>query len=205
MIELKNLTIETRHPILQQVDYEFQEGTIYGIVAINGSGKTTLFRTMMNLRNAKSGNILFDGKHVEEMLGKIYYFESLEWLDQNLSGLDYLNFVKRTWKSNINIEDVLASWEMSDYIKLPIGKYSLGMKQRLIIGMYLVSDAGYMIMDEITSGLDEDNRKRFFKQLQELKAQGKTILISSHYKEEIMETCDKVLEIKQNALHEVSS
>lgn len=205
MIELKSLTIETRHPILHEVNYTFHDGTIYGIVAINGSGKTTLFRTMMNLRIAKAGTILFDGKQIEEVLGDTYYFESLEWLDKNLSGLDYLNFVKRSWNSSINIDDVLSYWEMKDYIKLPIGKYSLGMKQRLIIGMYLVSDASYMIMDEITSGLDEDNRKRFFKQLQELKMQGKTILISSHYKEEIIEACDQVLEIKQNALLEVSS
>ena len=205
MIELKHLTIETRHPILNNVDYTFKDGVIYGIVAVNGSGKTTLFRTMMNLLKAKQGAILFDGASVEKMLDKVFYYESIEWLDKNLSGMDYLKFVKQSWKSDKEIADVLAYWEMAEYIKLPIKKYSLGMKQRLVIGMYMISNANYMIMDEITSGLDEDNRKRFFHQIHDLKAQGKTILLSSHYKEEIMEACDTVLEIKNDKLSEVVS
>lgn len=79
------------------------------------------------------------------------------------------------------------------------------MKQRLVIAMYLISDAKYMIMDEITNGLDEDYRNLFFKQMCELKNQGKTILLSSHYKDEIIEFCDVVLQIKNNQLIEVSS
>ena len=69
----------------------------------------------------------------------------------------------------------------------------------------MISNANYMIMDEITSGLDEDNRKRFFHQIHDLKVQGKTILLSSHYKEEIIEACDTVLEIKNDKLSEVVS
>lgn len=204
MIELRNVTIETRHPILNQVNYVFAEGKIYGIVAENGSGKTTLFRTMVNLRKVKEGTILFDSNLIESQLSKIFYFESVEWLDRHLSGMDYMRFVQSSWKSKQNIADIIKEWGMEDYIKIPIGKYSLGMKQRLVIGMYLVSDATYMIMDEITNGLDEENRAHFFHQLQELKRQGKTILISSHYKEEIMEACDTVLQIKNNQLCEVS-
>lgn len=78
------------------------------------------------------------------------------------------------------------------------------MKQRLIIAMYLISDAKYMIMDEITNGLDEDFRNLFFQTIIDLKHQGKTILLSSHYKDEIIEYCDVVLEIKNNKLSEVS-
>lgn len=204
MIELKNVSIETRHSILNHVNYKFDDGKIYGIIAINGSGKTTLFRTMMNLRKAKEGNILFDDQLVDDIRGQVFYYESLEWLDKNLTGLDYLNFVRNSWKSNIDMKKIVSAWEMDEYINLSIGKYSLGMKQRLIIGMYLVSDAKYMIMDEITSGLDENNRKRFFKQLQDLQKIGKTILISSHYIDEIAEACDTILEIKDDCLNEVT-
>lgn len=205
MIELKDITIETRHPILKNVDYLFKDCYIYGVVAENGSGKTTLFRTIMNLLHPKSGEILFDGNIVEKMLDQVFYFESIEWLDKNLSGLDYLKFVKALWKSNVEITEILDLWDMGEYIKVPISKYSLGMKQRLVIGLYFISDAKYMIMDEITNGLDEENRKHFFKQIQNLKNKGKTILLSSHYKDEIIESCDTVLQIKQNQLYEVSS
>lgn len=60
MIELKNICLYTRHTILNDVNYVFSDQKIYGIVAINGSGKTTLFRTMVNLRKAQGGKVLFD-------------------------------------------------------------------------------------------------------------------------------------------------
>lgn len=204
MIELINLTIETRHPILTNVNYTFHDNIIYGIVAENGTGKTTLFRTMVNLLRAKDGDILFDGMVAEKRMQDIFYFESVEWLDRNLSGLDYLRFVKNIWKSNVDIIQIIEEWDMSEYIKIPTRKYSLGMKQRLVIGLYLASDAKYLIMDEITNGLDEDNRKHFFKQILDLKSQGKTILLSSHYKDEIIAYCDTVLQIQNHELVEVT-
>ena len=78
MIELKNITIETRHPILTNVDYTFHDDIIYGVVAENGTGKTTLFRTMVNLLHAKGGEVLFDGVVAEKKMQDIFYFESVE-------------------------------------------------------------------------------------------------------------------------------
>lgn len=75
MIELKNLTIETRHPIISNVNYTFLDNMIYGVVAENGTGKTTLFRTMVNLLNAEGGEVLFDGANSEKMMKEIFYFE----------------------------------------------------------------------------------------------------------------------------------
>lgn len=204
MIELKNVTIETRHPILHNTTYMFTDGNIYGVVAENGSGKTTLFRTLVNLRKAKSGAIYFDDQPVYKKLKQVFYFENVEWLDRNLTGMDYLQFVKKEWNSNMDVMDIINEWKMNEYIRLPIKKYSLGMKQRLIISMYIVSDAKYMIMDEITNGLDEENRAFFFQQLQNLKEKGKTIIVSSHYKDEIITACDTVLRIKDMTLCEVS-
>lgn len=194
----------TRHPILNDVNYVFLDQKIYGIVAINGSGKTTLFRTMVNLRKAQGGKVLFDHQSVELKRSEVFYFETAEWLDRNLNGYDYLSFVKKLWNSSVDLDEIIETWKMKDFIKIPIKKYSLGMKQRLIIAMYLTSDAKYMIMDEITNGLDEDFRNLFFKVIIDLKRQGKTILLSSHYKDEITEYCDVVLQIKNNQLSEVS-
>lgn len=204
MIQLKNITIETRHSILRNVSFDFLDGKIYGIVAENGSGKTTLFRNLVNLRNLESGEILYDDCPYEQMSKNVFYFEDIEWLDGNLNGLDYLKFVKKMWNSNVEIEEVIKKCNMNEYIKVPIRKYSLGMKKRLIIGMYLISDAKFMIMDEITNGLDEQSRKIFFNYLHELKDQGKLLLISSHYKDEIVKQCDVVLQIQNENLVEAT-
>lgn len=204
MIQLQNLTIETRHPIVRNIHYTFQSGKIYGIVSENGSGKTTLFRTMVHLIDPKEGKILFDGKPVESCLKDVFYFEDVEWLDGNLKGEDYIAFVKKMWDSKADIKPVIQALNMEEYIRIPIKKYSLGMKQKLIIGMYLISDATYLIMDEITNGLDDQNRKRFFEILKEWKKRNKTILLSSHYKDEISEFCDIVLQIRGKKLKEVN-
>lgn len=121
MLQLTHVTLKTRQVILQDVDFTFEKGRIYGILAINGSGKTTLFRAISNLIPISSGNIAAPPS--------LFYYESIEWLDGNLSGMDYLRLIKNIWKSGLNLGDEIDYWEMSDYISLPIRKYSLGMKQ----------------------------------------------------------------------------
>ncbi|HEU8691247.1 TPA: ATP-binding cassette domain-containing protein, partial [Streptococcus pneumoniae] len=125
MLRLTHVTLKTRQVILQDADFTFKKGRVYGLLAINGSGKTTLFRAMSKLLPLSSGHIAVPPS--------LFYYESVEWLDGNLSGMDYLRLIKNIWKSDLNLRDEIAYWEMADYISLPIRKYSLGMKQRLVI------------------------------------------------------------------------
>ena len=103
----------------------------------------------------------------------------------NLSGMDYLRLIK-TSGSQTELGDEIDYWEMSDYISLPIRKYSLGMKQRLVIAMYFLSQAKCWLMDEITNGLDEYYRQKFFDRLAQIDRQEQLVLLSSHYKEELV-------------------
>ncbi len=203
MLEVRNLSIKTRHLVFDDVSYTFEKGKLYGIVAVNGSGKTTLFRGLTGLIPTIQGSVLVEGMPVSRNRRRVFYYESFEWLDGNLSGMDYLVFVRDMWHSSVQIDEITALWDMDEYIRVPIRKYSLGMKQRLIIAMYLVADAEYMIMDEITNGLDEKNRSLLFQTLRSLCAENKMILISSHYKEDIQELCDVMLTIDSQKLREV--
>ena len=195
MLTLTHVTLKTRQVILQDVDFTFKKGRIYGLLAINGSGKTTLFRAMSKLLPLSSGHIAVSPS--------LFYYESVEWLDGNLSGMDYLRLIKNIWKSDLNLGDEIAYWEMSDYINLPIRKYSLGMKQRLVIAMYFFSQAKCWLMDEITNGLDEYYRQKFFDRLAQIDRKEQLVLLSSHYKEELMEICDSIVTIRQGQIEEV--
>ena len=195
MITLTHVTLETRQVILQDVDFIFKKGRIYGLLAINGSGKTTLFRAISKLLPLSSGYITAPPS--------LFYYENIEWLDGNLSGMDYLRLIKNIWKSDLNLGDEIAYWEMSDYINLPIRKYSLGMKQRLVIAMYFLSQAKCWLMDEITNGLDEYYRQKFFDRLAQIDRKEQLVLLSSHYKEELMEICDSIVTIRQGQIEEV--
>ena len=195
MLNLTHVTLKTRQVILQDADFTFKKGRIYGLLAINGSGKTTLFRAVSKLLPLSSGHIAVSPS--------LFYYESVEWLDGNLSGMDYLRLIKNIWKSDLNLGDEIAYWEMSDYINLPIRKYSLGMKQRLVITMYFLSQAKCWLMDEITNGLDEYYRQKFFDRLAQIDRKEQLVLLSSHYKEELMEICDSMVTIRQGQIEEV--
>ena len=194
MITLNQVRLKTREMILKDIDFTFENGNIYGMVAINGSGKTTLFRAISQLISVNSGKIIAPSS--------LFYYETIEWLDGNLSGIDYLLYVKNVWNSSQNLEHEIEYWEMSDYIHLPIRKYSLGMKQRLLIAMYFMSQADCWLMDEITNGLDEYYRTKFFNRLKEIQTQ-QLMIISSHYKEELMDVCDKIVKIENCRIEEV--
>ena len=194
MITLNQVRLKTREMILKDIDFTFEKGHIYGMVAINGSGKTTLFRAISQLISVNSGKIIAPSS--------LFYYETIEWLDGNLSGIDYLLYVKNVWNSSQNLEHEIEYWEMSDYIHLPIRKYSLGMKQRLLIAMYFMSQADCWLMDEITNGLDEYYRTKFFNRLKEIQTQ-QLMIISSHYKEELMDVCDKIVKIENCRIEEV--
>ena len=194
MITLNQFRLKTREMILKDIDFTFEKGNIYGMVAINGSGKTTLFRAISQLISVNSGKIIAPSS--------LFYYETIEWFDGNLSGIDYLLYIKNVWNSSQNLEHEIEYWEMSDYIHLPIRKYSLGMKQRLLIAMYFMSQAECWLMDEITNGLDEYYRTKFFNRLTEIHSQ-QLIIISSHYKEELMNVCDKIVKIENCRIEEV--
>lgn len=194
MITLNQVRLKTREMILNDIDFTFEQGNIYGMVAINGSGKTTLFRAISQLISVNSGKIIAPSS--------LFYYETIEWFDGNLSGIDYLLYIKNVWNSSQNLEQEIEYWEMSDYIHLPIRKYSLGMKQRLLIAMYFMSQAECWLMDEITNGLDEYYRTKFFNRLTEIHSQ-QLIIISSHYKEELMNVCDKIVKIQNCRIEEV--
>lgn len=194
MITLSNVTIKTRQTIIKNIDFTFNKGNIYGIVAINGSGKTTLFRAISQLIPVNSGNIT--------TLSSLFYYENIEWFDLNLSGIDYLNYIKNIWKSTQSLNDEIDFWEMNDFIYLPIRKYSLGMKQRLLIAMYFISQAECWLMDEITNGLDEYFRTKFFNRIDELNRDNHLIILTSHYKEDLSKVCDKLLTIENGEIKE---
>lgn len=194
MITLSNVTIKTRQTIIENIDFTFNKGKVYGIVAINGSGKTTLFRAISQLIPVNSGNIT--------TLSSLFYYENIEWFDLNLSGIDYLNYIKNIWKSTQSLNDEIDFWEMNDFIYLPIRKYSLGMKQRLLIAMYFISQAECWLMDEITNGLDEYFRTKFFNRIDKLNRENHLIILTSHYKEDLSKVCDKLLTIENGEIKE---
>ena len=204
MLTVQNLSLKTRQPILHDFSYQFAPGQFYQIAAENGSGKTSFLRAVTDLIPASSGKVLLDGKPYAKNKRKLFFFESNEWLNVNLTSLDYLKFVKSQWHSNVDLDQELDLLGVREYVKVPIKKYSLGMKQKLIVAMYLVSDAEYYLMDEITNGLDEESRTVLYERLNdEVTQRNKCIILTSHYSSEIKVNNLHRLVLHKQTMHEV--
>lgn len=196
--------------VLKEVNLQLETGRVYGIVGNNGSGKTVLMKCICGFLAATTGTIRVFGKQIgkdvdfPERLGVI--IETPGFLT-NLTGyrnLEILADMKRQI-SKADIRLVLKKVGLDPDMKKPVGKYSLGMRQRLGIAQAIMEDPQLLILDEPFNGLDKNGVGEIRKILLQLKAEGKTIILASHNEEDIRILCDEVYEMDGGVLQNRSS
>ncbi len=176
-----------------------QEGRIYGIVGDNGSGKTVLLKLICGFMKPDSGTVTVNGK----VIGKDADFpentgiiiEAPGFLP-NYSGMKNLEYLAsiRGKIGKEQIESAMKTVGLDPSSKLRVGKYSLGMKQRLGIAQAIMEDQQLLILDEPMNALDKDAVKEMRRLFLSFKASGKTMLIVSHNEGDISTLCDEVYE-----------
>ncbi len=190
--------------ILNNINMEVEAGYIYGIVGRNGSGKSMLFKAISGLIAATSGEIRVFG----EMISDGSFPKSLGLLlDKNGLLPNYSAFKNLKFLASINnnitdeeIEDAIRLVGLDPKDSKKVKKYSLGMKQRLGIAQAIMEKPKLLILDEPMNGLDEDGVRDIREIILKLKAQGVTIMISSHNSEDIDKLCDFVYVMKNGEL-----
>ncbi|WP_343285134.1 ATP-binding cassette domain-containing protein [Hominenteromicrobium mulieris] len=205
-IEVQNAVKRFRDQVvLKNVSISFEKGKIHGIVGRNGSGKTVLFKCICGLMHPEEGVILVNGKRVgrdvdmPEDIGAI--IEAPGFLP-NYSGYKNLRFLANIRRKigKEEILNVLKTVGLDPESRKHVGKYSLGMRQRLGIAQAIMEDPEILILDEPMNGLDNAGVQDIRALLLELKAQGKTILLASHNHEDIAALCDTVHEMDGGVL-----
>lgn len=196
-VENACLTIN-KNIILDNVSLEAGKGEIVGIVGRNGSGKTMLMKCICGFIPLTSGRITVDGKEVGkdvdfpastgviiETPGFVPYYTGFH----NLKILSEIG----TRISDERIKEAMKLVGLDPGLKRHVGKYSLGMRQRLGIAQAIMEDQRILILDEPFNGLDADGVGDIRKLLLEYKEQGKTVLIASHIAQDIDILCDKTI------------
>ena len=205
-IEVQNVVKRFRDQVvLKNVSISFEKGKIHGIVGRNGSGKTVLFKCICGLMHPEEGVILVNGKRVgrdvdmPEDIGAI--IDAPGFLP-NYSGYKNLRFLANIRRKigKEEILNVLKTVGLDPESRKHVGKYSLGMRQRLGIAQAIMEDPEILILDEPMNGLDNAGVQDIRALLLELKAQGKTILLASHNHEDIAALCDTVHEMDGGVL-----
>ncbi|HCE12692.1 MAG TPA: multidrug ABC transporter ATP-binding protein [Enterococcus sp.] len=208
-IKLKNVTIKIKsQSILEDVNMLIGAKECIGLIGHNGSGKSVLLKAICGFIPF-SGRINAMGKDV--IAGKQFIIDSGIMIEQPdmigyLTALENLQLLADLIKevSTKQLEEVLVQVGLVDCKGKKVKHFSLGMKQRLRIAQALMEDPAILILDEPFNGLDKRGVAEIAELLQELKKQGKTILLTSHDERQIDALCDRVYEIEGGRLFCVS-
>lgn len=206
-LEVKNVYKKLgKKEILKNISFDIKEGEIVGFVGPNGAGKTTTLKTITNLIYQDSGDIYINGfdvkKHREKVLQSIGAIVENPGLYKSLTGRQNLKFISNIRKiSNEKLEAMIKFIGLEDRIDDKVFKYSLGMKQRLALGMSLIGDPKLLILDEPTNGLDPTGTMELREMLKKLSRDRKiAIFISSHILSEIEKVCDRIIFIRDGEI-----
>lgn len=199
VLELKNVNKSFgKRKVIDNISLEVKEGEIYGFLGPNGSGKTTTIKMILRLIDSDSGEIKVNGFDTKKQFEKA--MECIGAIVENpdmykyMSGIDNLKLHARI--RNIDekrIDEVLEMVELKGRGKDKVGKYSLGMKQRLGLALTLLHKPKVLILDEPTNGLDPAGIKKLRDILKEIAhKEGVAVFVSSHILSEMQLMCDKV-------------
>lgn len=193
--------------ILKDINLQLKNGMVYGFVGRNGSGKTMLFRALSGLMTITSGKILLDGKELHKdmrVLDNMGIVIENAGLYPELTGFENLKLLA---KLNKKIDDrqiklAISRVGLDPEDKRTFKKYSLGMKQRIVIAQAIMESPDILMLDEPTNALDEEGVALMRNIVKEEKERGAMILIASHNKEDIEILTDKVFLMSDGILRE---
>ena len=188
-------------PALRELDLTVPEGCLYGLLGPNGAGKTTAMRILATLLAPDSGSVVVGGvdglaqpRDVRQLMG---YVAQEVAIDKILSGRELLQLQGDLYHLPPNdresrIADLIDRLAMGDWIDRRCGTYSGGMRRRLDLAAGLLHRPRLLVLDEPTVGLDIESRSAIWQLLRQLVEEGTTVLLSSHYLEEVEALADQM-------------
>jgi ABC-2 type transport system ATP-binding protein len=194
VIEVTNL--RKQYAGLDGVSFSVEEGEIFGILGPNGAGKTTTVECIEGLRAPDGGQIRVlgldpakDGRKLTERIGvQLQHTE----LPDNLKVWEALELYASFYTQPRDWRELLQEWGLADKRNARFGKLSGGQKQRLFIALALVGSPKVAFLDELTTGLDPQARRATWELIKRVRAGGVTVVLVSHFMDEVEELCDRV-------------
>lgn len=177
--------------VLRDVSFRVNKGEIFALLGVNGAGKTTTLECVEGTKNYSSGNIDIIGNFGVQLQNSSF--------PHNITALEAINLFSM-WKNVAVPNDMITEFGVDAFQSRPYGKLSTGQKRKLHLLISLLGNPDIIFLDEPTAGLDVEGQIHIHKTLEELKKQGKTIILSSHDMTEIEQLCDTVAIISNGVI-----
>jgi ABC-2 type transport system ATP-binding protein len=176
------------------ISFGIPQGICFGLLGPNGAGKTTTIEMMEGITLPSSGAILYKGqppsRQFAEQTGIQFQATALP---DFLTVAEVLQLFQSFYKKTVPIAELVAQCALGEFVDREANKLSGGQKQRLLLALALLNDPEIVFLDEPTTGLDPQSRRRFWALIENIKARGKTIVLTTHYMDEAELLCDELV------------
>ncbi|AET67634.1 ABC-type multidrug transport system, ATPase component [Desulfosporosinus orientis DSM 765] len=186
---------------ITNLDISICRGEVFGLLGANGAGKSTAIECIVGTKKQDSGTVFVlemnpqkDRKNLFERVG--VQFQEANYQDK-IRVAELCEVTASLYKTSLDYANLLKQFGLSDKLKCPVSELSGGQKQRLSIVLALIPNPEVVFLDELTTGLDARARRDVWKSLSDLKVNGLTILLTSHFMDEVEALCDKIMILKK--------
>jgi len=175
------------------ISFTVKQGQCFGLLGPNGAGKTTTIEMMEGITAATSGHIFYKGREIDRtFLQEVGIQFQHTALQDFLTVKDNLDFFSALYHKPADIKHLIERCALTEVLHRDTSKLSGGQRQRLLLAIALINSPEIVFLDEPTTGLDPQSRRNFWDLVRELKAEGKTILLTTHYMDEAQALCDEI-------------
>lgn len=195
ILEVKNLRKQYASLLaVDNISFSISEGICFGLLGPNGAGKTTTIEIIEGITPKSSGDIFYFGqnnaKDFKQQSG--IQFQSTA-LQDFLTVKETIELFRRLYSRTLTMDELIELCALQEFLDQDTRKLSGGQRQRLLLALALVNDPKILFLDEPTTGLDPQARRHFWDMVNKIKAQNKTIVLTTHYMEEASVLCDELI------------
>ncbi len=182
--------------VIENLSLSVAAGEVYGLLGANGAGKSTTIECILGTREADSGMVRILGLNPWENRKQLFEQVGVQFQESNYPDkIKVRELCEETaclYRQPLSYRELLQKFDLTDKREALVSELSGGQKQKLFIVLALIPNPKVVFLDELTTGLDTKARRGVWKSLQELKEQGLTIFLSSHFMDEVEILCDRI-------------
>jgi len=194
LLQIKNLVKHYANvKAVNGIDITLDSGICFGLLGPNGAGKTTTVEILEGINEATSGEILYKGEPLGDTFRKEagIMFQSTA-LQDFITVKETLQMFADFYPVQADLEDLIRRCNLTEYLDQDNRQLSGGQRQRLLLAIALVNNPDIIFLDEPTTGLDPQARRNFWNLINDIKAEGKTVVLTTHYMDEAYTLCDEI-------------